>query len=957
MEVSVSWRRVCGDVYSTVMYTLFLVIIPSIVQLNAQEIPYQADREFGFARHLYMQGEFSLAAEEFKRLIDSYPGNPQVEEIAFLRADCYVQLRRWDRALDELNAFIRRYPTSTYTSTARQRRAVAAFERGDMAGAKDYYLDLAGRDPSYAGEALYWAGEAAYKLGDPAEAVEILERSSDRSNGEVRAWALRRRGHILKELGDRSRASVSFEHLMALPEATPDDYLELSELMIALDRPDDAYGYIERLRERWPDWMGSSEALAIEARALWTSGRRDEAMGLLKAKPSEQPHLLGWMLLESGDAEDAARVLLDALDSMSGPQRDEASVLAARALYETGDVHRADSLLALEIAGMRVPQTMVTAVLLRGRLLMQREKPAEAYDLLHRGMDLMKDGRDSSAAYALMGEAKGAQDQWDHAYDYFRRALDTAPESRRTTVHYLTGVAAFRAELLPEAERFLIPVVEAPGDSLAAWAAYWIGETTARNDRWDDAAAWYRLGIEKAADAEIRSRAWFGLGWALLSLGEHIQAGEAFERTYEESPDSDLSSRALVRKGDVELIRGAYDAAILSYRSATERIGDASLADEAMLKLGRALALSGKVDSALDTLEELYQASPAGDFADDALLSRGEILFGEKRYDEATSAFQRLIQLHRDRDVRDNALYRIGDCHYNQGAYANALDTYLQVVRSYPESDLWGQAVQGVLWSALQVQDGERAIAIADSIGERVSGAALKQITLAKAELLFGLKRYEEALQLFQSIDDDPVSTLRAAWCYERLGDVQNAGDVFRSVARRWPNDPGAPEALYQASQMTRREGRYRDSVDLLNSILRDYPGSDIAATARYDLGLSWLEAGRSDKAHGIWSDLVRGTDGEWARRARIRLGEIALNEAQPDSALAWITPVLSHEDPTVGVDAHWIAAEAELARGNPDKARRLFIRLTYLFPESEKAVDARRRAEEIARDGGSTTP
>jgi len=401
----------------------------------------------------------------------------------------------------------------------------------------------------------------------------------------------------------------------------------------------------------------------------------------------------------------------------------------------------------------------------------------------------------------------------------------------------------------------------------------------------------------------------------------------------------------------VELMAGKYEEAILSFRSATERIGDSAIADEAMLKLGRALALAGKVNSALDHLEELFQASPAGDFADDALLTRGEILFGEKRYDEAATAFQRLIQLHRDRDVRDDALYRIGDCQYNQGAYANALDTYLQVVRSYPESDLWGQAVQGVLWSALQVQDSDRAIAIADSIGERVTGSALQEITRAKAELLFGLKRYNEALGLFQGIDDDPGSVMRVAWCYERLGELKKAADVFHSVARKWPNNPGAPEALYQASQMNRREGRYGESVELLNSILHDYPGSDIASAAKYDLGLSWFEAGRSDQAERIWSDLVKNRDGEWSRRARIRLGEMALMEEDPDSALVWVTPVLSHEDPTIGVEAHWIAAEAELARGNHEKARRLFIRLSYLFPESEKAIEARHRAEELARD------
>ena len=933
------------------LWAIFVGMVLSVAPSYGQDIPYQADREFGFARHLYMQGEFALAAEEFKRLIEEYPDNQQAEEIAFLRADCYVQLKLWDRALEELSVFLHRYPASTHTPAARQRRAVAAFEIGDMAKAKRYYLDLAESDPAYAGEALYWAGEASYNLGEQKHAVEILGRAADHSSGEVGAWALRRRGQILKESGEIEEAVVSFERLLTVSHATPDDYLELSRLMISLERPEDAYRYIEELKKKWPDWMGSSEALAIEARALWTSGRRDEAVNLLISKPAEHPHLLGWMLFENGEPERAARILIDALDSMIKPQRSEASLLAARSLYRIGDIERADSLLALEIAGMDDPRNIVSGILLRGRFLLHLERPGEAYELLNRGMDLMKTRADSSAVYALMGEARGAQDQWLQAYKYFNDALGMAPEKRRFEMYYLAGIAAYRAALLEEAERLLIQATEAPGDSLAALAAFWTGEAAARGERWGDAAVWYRVALEKTIDDSTRSRALFGLGWALLYLGEIKEAEDAFKHAHDESSDPVFAARALMRKGDIQLMTGDYDLAVETFRSTTEHIGNSDIADEAMLKLGRALALSGEIDSALDHLEELFQASPAGDFADDALLARGEILFGEKRYDEAAAAFQRLIQLHRDRDVRDDALYRIGDCYYNKGAYAEALNTYLQVVRSYPESDLWGEAVQGVLWSALQVQDSDRAIAIADSIGERASGTALKQITLAKAELLFGLKRFEEALTLFKSMDSDPVSVLRAAWCYERLGLLDSAADVFESVARRWADDPSAPEALYQASQMRRREGRYRESVDLLNAILDEYPGSDISSAAKYDLGLSWLESGRSDLAQKIWSDLINTKEGEWSRQARIRLAEMALMKAEPDSALYWITPVLSHGDPGVGVDAHWIAAEAELARGNTEKARRLFIRLSYLFPESDKADDARQRAEEIARD------
>jgi hypothetical protein len=68
----------------------------------------------------------------------------------------------------------------------------------------------------------------------------------------------------------------------------------------------------------------------------------------------------------------------------------------------------------------------------------------------------------------------------------------------------------------------------------------------------------------------------------------------------------------------------------------------------------------------------------------------------------------------------------------------------------------------------------------------------------------------------------------------------------------------------------------------------------------------------------------------------------------RPDSALAWLAPLLDHHT-ALSPKAHWLAAEAQTARGDSAEARRLYLRLSYLFPEDSLAAPATEAARVLA--------
>jgi tetratricopeptide (TPR) repeat protein len=763
-------------------------------------------------------------------------------------------------------------------------------------------------------------------------------------------WALRRKAQAFEDLGDIGKAVEVYRNVSSTTSVLPEDLLALSRLLLSLGNPVEAESALAKLRTRWPGWMQSHRTAELEARALWDQGKKEEAVSILLDRPRETPRLLSWMLLELGRANQAADVLTPVLGEMEEADRWEAVLLLARALRETDRLVSAESLLAVETGAITSRDLLAQAILQRGELLVALDRFDEASSWLERGLPLMRGAEDSAQAFALLGELEAAQESWHAAYSAFLGASVLSPGQLERELSFRGLVAAYRGSLWTEVETLANHLRTEPPDSLTAQAAYWAGEAASREDRFEDALSWYLEALGAEPQGDLLTQVYYGMGWAYLASRAFEQAADAFSDAANSSASSELAVRARLRYGDVFMLRGMYQDASQQYQAAARAVAHKDIGEEASLKLGRALALSGNVERALDILEELYQSSPSGVYADDALFEKGEILFRAGRFGDAEDAYDRVEGLRRDRALRDNALYRKADSRYNRGDYGGARSLYLSVVRIYPESDLWAQAVQGALWATFQQGDAETALSLCDSLlGRADSDARQTALWLAKADLLYGLERYEDAYTVYSKLRDRPDAALRAAWCLEKMQRTQHALHIFESVVERWPESPAAPEAAFQAATLARSSGQLKKAASILEQLLRNYPQSDLVDVARYDLALLFLEAGALSSAEEQLTDLRdRGIE-PWRSRAVLRLVEMQIKAGRPDSALQLVGPLLRDSAGEHGPEAHWLAAEAELSSGRIQEARKLFLRLSYLFPESDMAEEARVRAQELA--------
>ncbi len=906
--------------------------------------------DIDFGRHLYAQGEYRLAAEELERFVTAHPRHPDADEAGFLAADCWVQLGDWPQAARRLRAFLASYPLSPWSDHARFRLAACEFEMGRYARAESLYLAV-GPGPD-ATEALFWAGEAAFRRGELRRAAELLGRAmAALPAGEMRGIAARHRAEALLKVGHPSEARQLLWDLVKSPDAQPEDALSLAILLLEAGQPAEAEEVLLGMGGRWPAREESRLHREVRARCAWELGRREEALGLLSSRPAESPRLLAWMLLQEGRAAEARDVLVPAMRRLEGIERAEAALLLGAALREEGQLASADSVLQVESAGITDRGLLSRAILLRAAVQHDLGRLEEARRTLDRGLRSLATRADSVEAFVRLAHLSAAQDRFDEAARFFLEARDSAEGNEARHLALQALLASYRAHSWDKVDRLAQALVVPLVDSLGARAAFWRAEALARQGRWTEAEAAYRVALSGLPTEGERADALFGRAWALLSLERPEEAVEEFRRAASTASGGDATARALVRAGDVLMALGRYADAASSYRGAAQTIARREVGDEALLGLGRALSMAGETDEAVEVLDRLFRASPTGDLADDALFEKGEALFRAGRFDAAEGAYRLVLDLRRDRELRGKALYRIGDCQYNRGEYSSARATYVAVVQGYPDSDFWAFALQGALWAEQQSRGAERALALCDSLLERPWNDPRRDaLILAKADLLAALGRDEEAAPLYRELHR-PDADLRAAWCLRAR--PQEARRAFEEVARRWPDSPEAAEALYQAAMFARRDDP-QAARRLLRELLSTYPRSDLRDAAWYELGATF--AAEPESALPIMRTLVRTGRAEWRDRAWVSGAEAHLAAGRPDSALVWAERALERASP-VGAKAHWVAASAYLAKHDSTEARRLLLRLAYRFPNDSLAAAANRAASTLAVPGRKANP
>jgi len=294
----------------------------------------------------------------------------------------------------------------------------------------------------------------------------------------------------------------------------------------------------------------------------------------------------------------------------------------------------------------------------------------------------------------------------------------------------------------------------------------------------------------------------------LLRMRMYVGAGDA-ERAAAEEPlwtdrDSPLRARFYALLGEAERARGDEERARAAFEFAAAGTRDRTRLAELDLAIAQSYLRSGTRERAAERLLAVWTRSadlPQAEQAD-RLLAQLEGELGR--------------QLRTALPMRDRA-DRLFDSHHNESALA-AYDRALEL--GLPSADR-------------------------------------KRAEQQRAETLFRLRRYTDAIDAYRKLPASEEREIQRARAVARAGRVEEGARALEQLGRERRGER-AVEALYLAAVLWDGEDEHARASDLFEQVIRRLPRSPFADSARWSLGWAAYRAGRLDEAVRYFSALAR---------------------------------------------------------------------------------------------------
>ena len=331
-----------------------------------------------------------------------------------------------------------------------------------------------------------------------------------------------------------------------------------------------------------------------------------------------------------------------------------------------------------------------------------------------------------------------------------------------------------------------------------------------------------------------------------LAAEDSEHAIERVERAIELNPDwlrpQLLRARAMLQDGDEE---GAID-------YLARLIGDDPSPDpEARIELAIMMISVGRDEDALSQVNQVLLESANNV---DALRLMAIINFRLEHYDAAWEDFEDLLDSRRHRMEARYYLARIADM---REEYDRAIRFYMQV-----ESGQYALPARRRGSALIAFEDDDPAFAL-QKLDEfaQIAPASAVDVTLAKAQLLAMLERYDESLEAYDQYlgfrDDDERAFLGKADLFLRMDRLDDAITVFREAYRRWPESATTLNAL--GYTLADRTDQYEEAYELIKEALAKEPGSaaiiDSWGWVLYKLGRHEEALVELERAYALFED------------------------------------------------------------------------------------------------------
>lgn len=853
-----------------------------IVDASGQDLP----PELAFARKLYDDGLYLLAAEQYGDFALARPDSPLADQARFMVGESFFAQGDLVQAKEAYRKFLAEHPQSPFAHQAWFRLGTCLSRVGQFPDAAAAFIRSRDVEPGgpWASAALFGLADALYRAGELSRALEELDFYVEQYPQSPQAYqAHMARAEILTGLDQWSKARMAYQ---------------------AAAKQADGPEALAKARYR-------------EGRGLVLHGDEQSALSVLLPLVEEEP---------SSVYGDSALWLLGELHQNRGEYRKAAEAYGALASGMGADDLR-------EWSGFREAESL--------RLAADHRAAISAY---RRWLVRYPLGQKAPEAKLGLSESLWALGELDSAaavLEELTREAGEAPWGAQAwrklgDVHYEMGKPGRALDAYRE---FLQRYPQSPQVDSLYFRTAQILEVDLKRPQ----AAIRTYGVFSSLYPQSRfaDDADFAVGRSYEASQEYEQALEAYLLFAQEHPLSPLYPQANKRAAYLKAYRVPDEGrALQEMVNIQDQMASGSLsAEDVDLRLGEIYFQYLKdFPRAAVALERFIQKHPHSPLLSEALFQlgrchrahaekleiEGNFAAAARAQSAAVEACRRLLKDHPETDFADQcALQIIADlladnASQSDNRWQDQLDLYASFLNTYGESHWRPHAYlqMGKAFRELAAQD-QRYLAKADSVLIIISNqyghsswadtAALWRIDIAQ-------RREDEiaSYQLCQDfLKDFPQSQLLSqvlfikAQIHVRGGEHRAAAKLFRSVAEDFPYHVLTEEAGLRRAESLWAAGDPQGARMALEEFMERYPGSPLRIRAMILLAQDLAETGRIPEAQSLLSKL-EGAESQPALEDKmwLTLGDIYLKTGSIDKALGSYEVVLQNfqDSPLLGV-------------------------------------------------------
>src|SRR6266436_1334600 len=743
-----------------------------------------AQRQLDYANGLFTRKLYDLAAPEYQKYLDDYPGRAGRANAYFSLGECSRNLGRTSGARTNLQKVLNDYADSEFAGPAAYALAEMAFADKDYAAALPLFHRSVGKskEPAVALSAHYFEARCLEALGRKEEAANIYAEVAEAGNpNPFREDARVTAASIFAGRGRKIDALKQYE---ALAREAQKPALKAESAvrggMFALDLVQADKGKIDKAM------ADRAEALLRKGPALPEAGKcRAIAQAVLRRlqyQTGQYAQLLAEYKKDQGNLPEAAQA--------------EVLLLAANSERQLGHSKEAETLYGQIIK--KYPDREEAKDAAYQRLInVYNSDPSALISAVDEFLATNPTSERTNQAKLLKAEALYKQQNCAEAVPIYEELRASQLSAKlRTEAAYKLGLCHAQAKNIPGIiEAFTYYLQAFPDDPQAPAALAQRALAYEQDKNYAAAVADLNTILTKYPKTHEREAA---LQLKALVLGQQENTKgmmETFRQLLREYPKSSVAAQAQYYIGKAAFESKDYKTALTALNAARQLNKDQyyNLASLRIILcqfyLKDRAALTKEVDSFMAN-------SPNTNVPPEVLEWLGIGYYNEKNFQAAEKYLSALRKIDNPGSVKPDFWFYLGDAATKLKNFTEAEDAfgkYLQTAK-----DPAGKAK--VLLALGAVKIGAHKPDDAQKIAEEIMALQPEGRVNAEARLLAGdvqLERgnFDDSGKAFMSVAllyDDPAITPRAldkaASAYQRAGKVDEADRLFRQLRERYPN-------------------------------------------------------------------------------------------------------------------------------------------------------------------------